>query len=78
MRNIPNGHLYIDPLVDVVKKILKSKTTVEIKFRALMVIYIKNTQFLKEAMDTRNKELSKYVNEKIMSRLKEIAKLSLK
>ncbi len=37
--NIKNGsHLYIDPLVDTVKKTLKQKNPLQTKFNALMVI----------------------------------------
>ena len=48
----------------------KINYTAAIKFNILM--------FLKEAMDTRDKELAKYCTKKILTRLKEIAKNSLK
>ncbi|CAD8099802.1 unnamed protein product [Paramecium sonneborni] len=71
IKNIKNGsHLYIDPLVDTVKKTLKSKFPFQTKFNALML--------LKDAMDTRQKEMADYVTIKILDRLKTIAKQSLK
>ncbi|CAD8169109.1 unnamed protein product [Paramecium pentaurelia] len=71
LKNIKLGsHLYIDPLVDTVKKTLKSKFPFQTKFNALML--------LKDAMDTRNKEIANYVTIKVLDRLKAIAKQSLK
>ncbi|CAD8183439.1 unnamed protein product [Paramecium octaurelia] len=71
LKNITNGsRLYIDPLVDTVKKTLKSKFPFQTKFNALML--------LKDAMNTRNKEMANYVTIKVLDRLKAIAKQSLK
>ena len=70
--NINRGTLlYINPTVDSVKKCLKkSKETAKVKFRALL--------FLKECMDTKNKTMGDYVQTKILSRLKEFAKMCKK
>lgn len=75
LKNIKLGsHLYIDPLVDTVKKTLKSKFPLQTKFNALMVNILSDYQLLKDAMDTRNKEIANYVTIKILDRLKAIAK----
>jgi len=79
MDNVRIGSkVYIEPLVDVVKNTLKKKETAQIKFTALMVNICYLSKLLKEAMDLRHKEIAKYTSKKILSRLKEIAKMTLK
>jgi hypothetical protein len=55
-------NVYIIPVVDAVKKCLKSKKdNAQTKFRALF--------FLKECLDTKNKNIINYTSTKLLKRL---------